>query len=148
MTLISSPLDTFGVKFAKLWIFCISMILIFLLLFGEVSIGTFTPLVCLLFFGIYFFYITVWCVVDEVLEFKNYLIFKKNNIEQKVSLKEIIKLDHPAANFKGLICVHVKKKGNIGKCLTFRAASSPASRFTETKTYNNLKQKIIDESAF
>ena len=142
MEKLSSPISTFDFKFAKFLMSFVSVMGLVFLIVGELSLLIVVGISSMIIFGAIGFYLTVWCVVDEVEDFGDYLVFKKNGNEQKVLISEIKKLDHPFSNFKGLIRVHVNKKGSIGKSLTFRSISSAPSRFSETKVYKQLLKRI------
>lgn len=146
MEKISSPIATFDFKFAKFWIWFITVCGVISIISTDFYLPFLLGITTLLISGSLLFYHTVWCVVDEVEDCGTYLVFKKGEDVQKVFLSEITKIDHPYSNFKGLIRVHVNDKGAIGRRLTFRSISSAASRFSETKTFKNLLGRIDSKS--
>jgi len=142
MKRISKPLTYLEKEFPKVWLGFVVCTVVFVLFFGEnKAIGIFFGLQMAI-FGSYFFKKTVWNVADEVIDYGDYLLFRKAGIEQKVYFTDISEIDCFQMNMPEIVVVSTSVSGDIGAKLTFKVKDSWIP-FRYSKITRELRQRVV-----
>lgn len=94
---------------------------------------------CMLVFGFFLFNRMVWDLVDEVYDLGDELLFRKNGMEQRVKLRDIINVDCSQMTSPERITITLRVAGQLGKELVF---NPPARLFNFTR--NPLVIELIE----
>ena len=108
-------------SFPKLWLGGIGAVFLFgLFAEGFATSGLF---VCaaMLMLGVYYFNKTVWCVVDEVLDYGDFLRIIKSGKQQDIHVSDIVEINLTYPNHKHLLTITTTNAGDLGSAITFRA---------------------------
>ncbi len=93
----------------------------------------------MLVFGFFLFNRMVWDLVDEVYDLGDELLFRKNGIEQRIKLRDIINVDCSQMTSPERITINVRFAGELGKELVF---NPPVRLFNFTR--NPLVIELIE----
>jgi len=119
MTKISGRTTFYKKIFPALWFGFLTFFLVMVAIRGDSTpMGVLVP-VGMMVFGFFLFRKVVWDLIDEVYDAGDHLIFKNNGLEQRVSLRDIVHIDHQHNNSPERITVHCRHEGTIGKELVF-----------------------------
>ena len=87
--------------------------------------------------GVHIYRNYIWDLADEVLDYGDYLLFRRGKLSQLVHLSEIVNIDSRHGSPERII-IRLREKGAIGKELVFM----PSVRLVQSKI-NPIAEELI-----
>lgn len=90
---------------------------------GQMTVGA----IVMSLLGLVFFKYALWDLVDEVYDCGETLHFRRGSTEQRVSLSEIVHIDHSVDDYPETVTIYCRSDGPIGTKIRFCLPESSSS---------------------